>query len=135
MSDEARLEAILAQMPYARRLGVIPRLAEGELVVEMPYAVALLGNPRLPALHGGAVGAFLEIAAQMRLRLERDAHKPPVPIGVTIEYLRPCRTRPTFAKAEVKRLGRRIANIHAECWQDEARTPLALLQGRFLMGD
>lgn len=135
MSGEDRLQAILAHMPYARRLGVTARLEDGELIAELPYSVDILGNPRLPALHGGAVGAFLEIAAMIRLRMERETERAPAAIGVTVEYLRPCRNRPTFARAEVKRLGRRIANIHAECWQDEQRTPLALLQSRFLMPD
>jgi len=134
MSEE-RLETILSAMPYAQRLGITGRIEAGELVTELPYTHALLGNPRLPALHGGAVGAFLEIAAQIRLRLERETAHAPATIGVTVEYLRPCRARTTFARTEVKRLGRRIGMIHAEAWQDEQRTPLALLQGRFLILD
>jgi uncharacterized protein (TIGR00369 family) len=131
--SEDRLSAILADMPYANRFGVKARLEDGELVAEMPYTHDLLGNPRLPALHGGAVGAFLEIAAQIRLRLEREAAHAPATIGVTVEYLRPCRAKTIFARTEIKRLGRRIAMVHAEAWQDEQRTPLALLQGRFLL--
>ena len=135
MSEDGRIAEALAAMPYAARFGIRAALQDGELVAELPYSVEVLGNPTLPALHGGAVGAFLEIAALLRLRLERDLERPPATIGVTIEYLRPCRTRTTFARTEVKRLGRRIANIHAEAWQDEQRTPLALLQGRFLLPD
>ena len=40
-----------------------------------------------------------------------------------------------FARAHFKRLGRNIANVHVEAWQDESRTPIALLQGRFLVGE
>ncbi len=130
------IAGILKDMAYARRFQISGRLEDGELVCEMPYTQDILGNPRLPALHGGAVGAFLEIAAQMRLRLERPHQDLPATIGVTVEYLRPCRGgKTTFARAQIKRLGRRIANVHAEAWQDEARTPLALLQGRFLLPD
>ena len=131
--SQARLDAILADIPYVRRLGITGRFEQGELVTELPYTHDILGNPRLPALHGGAVGAFLEIAAQIRLRLEREADHAPATIGVTVEYLRPCRARTTFARTDIKRLGRRIAMVHAECWQDEQKTPLALLQGRFLL--
>lgn len=131
--SEDRLAAILADMPYAQRLGISGRFEDGDLVAALPYTHEILGNPRLPALHGGAVGAFLEIAAQIRLRLEREADHAPATIGVTVEYLRPCRAKTTFARTEIKRLGRRIAMVHAECWQDEQRTPLALLQGRFLL--
>lgn len=132
MSEE-RLKAILADMPYAQRFAITGRFEDGQLIAELPYSHDLLGNPRLPALHGGAVGAFLEIAAQIRLRLEREADHAPATIGVTVEYLRPCRAKTIFARTEIKRLGRRIAMVHAEAWQDEQRTPLALLQGRFLL--
>jgi uncharacterized protein (TIGR00369 family) len=135
MTENERLAQIISGMPYATRLGVTARFEGADLIAQLPYTMDLIGNPRLPALHGGAVGAFLEIAAQIRLRWERDAAKAPATIGVTVEYLRPCRTKATFARAEVKRMGRRIVNIHAEAWQDEQRTPLALLQGRFLMPD
>jgi len=135
MTDDERLAKIIAAMPYATRLGVTAQFDDAELITQLPYSTDLVGNPRLPALHGGAVGAFLEITAQIRLRWERETAKAPATIGVTVEYLRPCRTKATFARTEIKRMGRRIANIHAEAWQDENRTPLALLQGRFLMPD
>ena len=135
MTDDARLSAILDALPYARRLGVVGRFEGETLVTSMDFTQALMGNPRLPALHGGAVGAFLEITAQMTLRLARQTIHAPATIGVTVEYLRPARNRTTYARADIKRLGRRIANVHVEAWQDENRTPVALLQGRFLMPD
>ena len=135
MSEAARLEAILDAMPYARRLGVTGRFDDGMLIAALPFTPDLIGNPRLPALHGGAVGAFLELVAEMCLRWGRDGLPAPATIGVTAEYLRPARARETYARAEIKRLGRRIANLHVEAWQDAQRTPIALLQGRFLLPD
>jgi len=135
MSEAARLAAVLDDMPYARRLGVGGHFEDGVLVAVLPFSPDLIGNPRLPALHGGAVGAFLELAAQMRLRFDREGLAAPATIGVTVEYLRPGRARETYARAEIKRLGRRIANLHVEAWQDQNRTPIALLQGRFLLPD
>lgn len=135
MSGAARLEAVLDAMPYARRLGVTGRFEDGRLVTLLPFSPDLIGNPRLPALHGGAVGAFLELTAQMQLRFDREDMAAPATIGVTVEYLRPGRARETYARVEIKRLGRRIANLHVEAWQDQVRTPIALLQGRFLLPD
>jgi len=45
------------------------------------------------------------------------------------------RPKTLFARASIKRLGRRIANVHVEAWQDEKGTPVALLQGRFRLVD
>ena len=98
----------------------------------MPFAEHLVGNPTIPALHGGALGAFLELAAAAEI-MRRTGGPAPRTIGVTVEYLRSGRARDTYARAEVKRMGRRIANVAVEAWQDDPAKPIALLYGRFLL--
>jgi len=132
MSD--RIAEILARMPYAATLRVEGRIDEHGFVAVLPFRQDLIGNTRLPAVHGGAVGAFLEIAGLVALTLPLDASaKRPLTVGVTVEYLRPARARDTFARPIIKRQGRRIANVHVEAWQDDPAAPVALLQGRFLL--
>lgn len=135
MSDpRARLDAALARVPYARFLGMRADWDGEALTGVLPYREMLIGNLVLPALHGGALGAFMEITALARLALDSpESPRQPLTIGVTVEYMRPGRPVDTFARADIKRLGRRIANVHVEAWQDENRTPIALLQGRFLL--
>jgi len=129
-----RIAEILARMPYAATLGIEGRLDGDGFLAVLPFREDLIGNTRLPALHGGAQGAFLEIAALVALSLTLEAGaKQPLTIGVTVEYLRPARARDTFARPVIKRLGRRIANVHVEAWQDDPAAPVALLQGRFLL--
>jgi uncharacterized protein (TIGR00369 family) len=132
---EDRLAAALAAMPYAGLLGMGAGIRDDELITRMPFRDDLVGNTWLPALHGGAIGAFLELTALIGLRLRAEDGRAPLTIGVTVEYLRPGRPKETFARPLFKRLGRNIANVHVEAWQDESRTPIALLQGRFLVGD
>jgi acyl-coenzyme A thioesterase PaaI-like protein len=52
---------------------------------------------------------------------------------VTIEYLRPGRAVTTFARADVRKVGRRIANVHVEAWQEARETPVAALRGHFML--
>jgi uncharacterized protein (TIGR00369 family) len=133
---EHHLAQALAAMPYARRLGVRAVMEDGAMIATLPFRDDLIGNAAIPALHGGAIGAFLEAAATLQLCVVGETAKPPLTLGITIEYLRPSRPRDTFARATIKRLGRTIANVHVEAWQDEKGTPVALLQGRFmLVGD
>jgi acyl-coenzyme A thioesterase PaaI-like protein len=54
-------------------------------------------------------------------------------IDVTIEYLRPGRAQTTYARAELRKVGRRVANIHVEAWQEARETPVAFLRGHFLL--
>ena len=132
MSQAAHhLAGALAAMPYVQRLGIDATIEDGVMIAALPYREDLIGNPSIPALHGGVIGAFLEAAAALQLCVARETARPPLTIGVTVEYLRPGRARDTYAKCSIKRLGRRIANVHVEAWQDEKGTPIALLQGRF----
>ena len=130
-----RLLKALEAMPYAGLLGISGDVEAGELITRMPFREDLVGNTWLPAIHGGAIGAFLELTALISLRLRMESGRAPLTIGVTVEYLRPGRPKETFAQARFMRMGRNIANLHVEAWQDESHTPIALLQGRFLVGD
>lgn len=124
--------AFFEALPYAGFLGLRAEEADGELLGVMPFADHLVGNPTIPALHGGAIGAFLELTATAELA-RRSGGRPPRTIGVTVEYLRSGRAHDTYARAEVKRMGRRIANVSVEAWQADRARPIALLHGRFLL--
>ncbi len=130
MSDPA--PGLFALIPYAAFLGLRSEVTGGELYGVMPFAEHLVGNPTIPALHGGTLGAFLELTAIAELARRTDGRLPRT-VGVTVEYLRSGRPRDTYARAEVKRLGRRIANVAVEAWQDDRAKPIALLYGRFLL--
>jgi acyl-coenzyme A thioesterase PaaI-like protein len=108
-------------------------LAGDEMTAMLPYSDMLIGNPTLPALHGGVLGAFLELTALAQLFVLTEAERQPRPIGVTVEYLRSGRPMDTYARAQVKRIGSRIANVYAEAWQETRAHPITCLHGRFLV--
>nr|HMQ93505.1 PaaI family thioesterase [Amaricoccus sp.] len=64
---DAALARMVEAVPYIRHLGVVFDRRGDELTAQLPYDEKLIGNPMLPALHGGAIGAFLEITAIMEL--------------------------------------------------------------------
>lgn len=132
---EAHLKRILEDIPYARFLGVRAEIAGDEMTAILPYAEKLIGNPLLPALHGGVTGAFMEMTAMAQLAVSERRERLPRPIGVTVEYLRSGKPITTYARATVKKVGRRIANVHVEAWQEARSAPIAYLQAHFLLGD
>ena len=70
MTDRARdaaLAALVARVPYIAFLGIRFDRCGDELTASMPFQPRLIGNPVLPALHGGATAAFLEVAAIISL--------------------------------------------------------------------
>ena len=132
MSEAAdRLNAILARIPYARFLGLRAELAGDEMTVILPFSDHLIGNVMLPAIHGGVLGALLEITALAQLSLTQGLARQPRPIDVTVEYLRSGRPLDTYARAQIKRLGRRVANVQVEAWQEARARPIASLHGHF----
>ena len=132
MSEPARSTspALLDAWPYARFLGV--RLEEGEIgpVAVLPFDPKLIGNPILPALHGGVVASFLELAALARLDAEGKRART---IDITVDYLRPARPVTFYAEARILKLGRRAANLAVEAWQEDRGSPVAALRGHFMI--
>lgn len=134
MSDPAEsIEAMLARIPYAQFLGMKIELAGDEMTAVLPFGQHIVGNPVLPAIHGGVLGAFMEMTALAQLLLTEGQARQPRVIDVSIEYLRSGRPLTTFARAEIKKVGRRIANVHVEAWQDRRAAPIAALRGHFLV--
>jgi uncharacterized protein (TIGR00369 family) len=129
-----QLEAFLQRVPYVRFLGMRAELAGDEMTAILPYAPHLIGNTMLPALHGGVIGAFLEVTALAQLSVTQASPRVHKTIDVTIEYLRPGRPLTTYARAELRKVGRRVANVHVEAWQEERSNPIAGLRGHFLLG-
>ena len=136
MSDPAeQLEAFLQRVPYVRFLGMRAELSGDEMTAILPAAPHLVGNTFLQALHGGVIGAFLEMTALAQLSVTQGSAKVHKTIDVTIEYLRPGRPLTTYARADLRKVGRRVANVHVEAWQEARDQPIAFLRGHFLLSD
>ena len=126
-------DALLTLIPYCRHLGIRAELREGAPVLLMPFEQKLIGNVILPALHGGVIGSMLETAAIVQVVWETRGSVLPKPVDITVDYLRSARAVPSFARARIARLGRRVVNVHAEMWQDDEKKPVASLRGHFLV--
>ena len=134
MSDvDTRLVSMLDSIPYARFLGIKAELAGDQMTAILPFAQHIVGNPMLPAIHGGVLGAFMEMTALAQLSVAAPMKRQPRTIDVSIEYLRSGRPLTTYARASIKKLGRRIANVHVEAWQETRSAPIATMRGLFLV--
>ena len=123
-----------ALSPYAEllKLSEAPDLAEGAPLFVMPAHDGLQGRPGY--LHGGAIAGLLEFAAFSALNAAlRDATTVIKPITLTVDYLRGGEMVHTHARAEIIRLGRRIANLEVRAWQSDETKPIALARLNFLL--
>jgi uncharacterized protein (TIGR00369 family) len=119
-----------ARSPYPRFLG-IGFTEDGTPV--LPYAPKLVGNPVLPALHGGVIGAFLETAAIVGVYREIGLSAAPKPIGLTVNYLRSGRPLDTYARVSIVKQGRRVVAFEAQAYQTDPAEPIASCYGHFML--
>ena len=129
-----RHDGIVARIPYASFLGV--KLDEDTLglLFRLPFEDRLVGNRDLPALHGGVVAAFMENAALLHLlHLEPKHIGIPKTIDFSIDYLRSAGPHESYARCEVTRLGRRVAQVQVRCWQEKPEVPVALARTHLLL--
>lgn len=144
------LQALVSGIPYIQFLGMQFDRRGDELTSVLTFDDKLIGNPAIPAIHGGVTAAFLETSALIELgwqhlweeiesgRIAVDALPKALPrmpktIDFTIDYLRSGLPRDAYARARVNRSGRRYASVHVEAWQDNHARPFAQATGHFLM--
>ena len=127
------LSAFNAVVPYLGFLGIDFHQDGAEPALKMPFQEKLVGNPTLPALHGGVTGALLESAAIATVILQVETPKLPKIVNIAIDYLRPGRPIDTFAWGRITRQGRRIVNVQAVAWQDDRDNPIASASAHFLI--
>ena len=107
---------------------------DGERVLgRMGYSDHLVGNPSVPALHGGATGALLESTAIFELLWQAETMVLPKTINITVQYLRSGRPVDTVASAVVTKQGRRVVAVRAEAWQEDPKRPIATADAHFLI--
>jgi acyl-coenzyme A thioesterase PaaI-like protein len=148
---DGALAALVDRVPYIGFLGVHFDRRGDELTAVLPFAETLIGNPALPAIHGGVTASFLEITAIIELgwvllweeiesgqRPLEDITPETLPrlpktIDFTVDYLRSGLPRDAYARARINRSGRRYASVHVEAWQDNRTRLFAQATGHFLM--
>lgn len=143
---DAMLDHLVGNVPYIQFLGIQFDRRGDELTAVLPYADMLIGNPMIPALHGGATAAFLEVTSIIQLSwamiwedmeagIASDTAPRALPktIDFTVDYLRSGLPRDAYARATVNRSGRRYASVHVEGWQDNRSRLFAQATGHFLM--
>ena len=118
--DEDTLRLWLKKIPYAAYLGIDAEVRGNEILFILPADDKLIGNPTLPAIHGGVVGAFMEHAATFHLVAKMDTPVLPKIIDFSLDYLRPARLLATYASCKV-------------AWQEQSDQPNAIARAHFLI--
>ncbi|MFV1873735.1 MAG: PaaI family thioesterase [Oleiphilus sp.] len=127
--------ALTHAIPYAQLIGVTFEQVEGDLIFKLPRKPSNIGNPIIPAIHGGVLGGFMELSSALFLLVSQSTLKYPKIIDFSLDYLRAGMDQDTYAFCEVTRQGGRVANVEVHTWQASRDKPIALARAHFLLED
>lgn len=122
---------LLDMIPYARLIGVECSRVGDELLFRLPANKDNIGNPLLPAIHGGVIAGFMELSAALHLLIFTGSPEVPKIIDFSLDYLRAGHFRDTWARCQVARQGRRVANVAITAWQSTEAEPIATARAHF----
>lgn len=126
---------LLESVPYARFIGLECDRFGDDLIFRLPKKEENLGNPILPAIHGGVIGGFMEMSAAIYLMMSQDSMSMPRIVDFSLDYLRAGLNRETFAECRLTRQGNRVANVMITAWQKSRSQPIATARAHFLLED
>lgn len=126
---------MLESIPYARFIGLECDRYGDDLIFRLPKKEENLGNPILPAIHGGVIGGFMELSALIYLMMSQEALRMPRIVDFSLDYLRAGLDRETFAECQLTRQGNRVANVMITAWQKSRSQPIATARAHFLLED
>ena len=114
-------------IPYTRLLQMqrVKTAIENKWLYYMPPSRSLIGNPTLPAIHGGAIAGFMESAAMMHLLMKTTGENIPKVIDLNIDYIRAGLLKDTYAQCKIKRFGSKLIFMEVQAWQDDETRPIA----------
>ncbi|MDB4109191.1 PaaI family thioesterase [Porticoccaceae bacterium] len=129
-------QLILDLIPYSSFIGAQAKVlkADSENVLYwLERRASNIGNPSLPAIHGGVIGGFLELSASIEVLYTLDVNVVPKVVDFSLDYLRPGRYKTIYANCTVLRQGKKLVNVTATAWQDNPETPIATARCHFLI--
>ena len=131
--EAQQIDKLIDQVPYAVLIGMQAWYVGDSLLFKLPANENNIGNPTLPAIHGGCIGGFMELAACFHVFASIDCERIPKVIDFSLDYLRPGRFRDSFSRCHVVRQGRNVVNVSITAWQSSEQEPIATARAHFLL--
>lgn len=133
VKEQRSLQPLFDTVPYAGFIGLDGEILGDELVFKLPYNDDNIGNPVLPALHGGVIGGFMELAMVFEVMYRLETPVMPKVVDFSLDYIRAGRARDTVAKCTVVRQGKKVVNASVTAWQTRRSEPIANARAHFLI--
>jgi len=112
------LARLFESVPFMQFLGMrFDSLEDGRALLRIPFRPELIGNPELPALHGGVISALLDTCGGAAVWTRIGEHDRVSTVDLRVDYLRPGRPEDLLGQARVIRAGNRVAVTELRAFQ------------------
>lgn len=125
------LAQLFESTPYVKLLGMRFQSVESGLVVmEVPFRDELVGNPELPALHGGVISSLLDTCGGAAVWSLLGPSDRVSTVDLRVDYLRPGRSEILIGVGRVIRVGNRVGVSELKAYHPDAEDrPVAVGTG------
>jgi uncharacterized protein (TIGR00369 family) len=127
MIDLGVLKQVVEEfVPFNKWLGVKVELVDrGHIVLSIAPRPELVGDPMVPALHGGVISALGDAAGGFAVwtTVKSPASRVST-VDLRVDYLRPGRQEPLLAEAKVVRVGARLGWADVRLYHPNAEADL-----------
>ena len=130
---EKNFTKLIQSIPYAQMIGLECIPIGDTSIFSLPKNDNNIGNPTLPAIHGGVLAGFMEMSAALHVMMTTNTQYLPKIVDFSVDYLRPGRHCDSFAQCDVVRQGRKIVNVMITTWQTAREKPIATARAHFLL--
>lgn len=124
--------------PHGQAIGIVLVGFEGnKVIVKVPYAEHLVGDPDTGVIHGGVITATLDNASGWAIRALSD--KPEMigmaTLDIRIDYMRPAEPhKDLLVESECFKITRNVAFVRALAHQGDPEDPVATSIASFMLG-
>jgi len=124
--------------PHGQAIGMEMVGTEGRVVmVKVPYAEHLVGDPDTGIIHGGVITATLDNASGWAVRCHEQYQEGQsmATLDIRIDYMRPAEPhQDLLVNAECYKLTANIAIVRAQAHQGNLADPIATSVAAFMLG-
>ena len=123
---------------YGEAIGMtLDRIDGKRLIVRVPYAEHLVGDPDTGVIHGGVITAVLDNASGWAVRVGNDWQEgmSMATLDLRIDYMRPAKPgEDLLVSAECYKQTKTIAFVRGVAHQGDVDDPVATSVATFMMG-
>lgn len=131
-------EQLKTMPPHGQAIGMELVGYEGnKVVVKVPYADHLVGDPDTGVIHGGVITATLDNASGWAIRTRSDQSEviSMATLDIRIDYMRPAEPhQDLLVEAECFKITRNVAFVRALAHQGDKADPVATSIASFMLG-